>query len=175
MPQRYSGRINADKLKQISDIIDAGIGITIGEVIMGNVGPKKDEAAGVNKLGILGDPLNLAARIEGLTRHFSTDIIIAEELQKAAESVGFRTRRLGTIRVKGRVVAETLYALGTSDNPYFQTENINQWEHWLLDIEKQGHSTQPCPDCYKKDQKTIHDWLHRNLLGEAGVWYLDKK
>ncbi len=57
--ERYKNKISDDVLENISSIIDAGIGLTSGNVVMGDLGPKR----GVRKFGVLGDPLNLAARI----------------------------------------------------------------------------------------------------------------
>jgi adenylate cyclase len=138
---------------------------------MGELGPKY----GTQKLGILGDPLNLAARIEGLTRLFSTDIIVSGQFMEAIRLAGLAGRRLGTVRVKGRLLPETLYALGKKDSRYFETTYIKQWETWLDSVEQQSGDQVECPDCYQKDKATINDWLNRGLLSDEGVWLLDKK
>ncbi len=172
LQQRYKNKIDSTTLKKIDDIIDAGIGITVGNVIIGNLGPEK----ATQKLGILGDPLNLAARIEGLTRLFNTDIIIAGDFLNAIELSGLKTRRLGRMEVKGRVLPETLYALGCPDDERFSTNNIAKWRQWLEQVESGLDSSHlVCPECYKKDEQTIRDWLSRDLLSNDGVWHLDKK
>ncbi|MCK5926155.1 MAG: adenylate/guanylate cyclase domain-containing protein, partial [Methylococcales bacterium] len=58
LEQRYKNRIDQESLKQISLIIDAGIAVSVGDVVMGDLGPEQ----GIRKFGILGDPLNLASR-----------------------------------------------------------------------------------------------------------------
>jgi len=171
LPEKYRNKIDTETLKQINKIIDAGIGVTAGNVVMGDLGPRQ----GVKKFGILGDPLNLAARIESLTRLFNTDIIISGDLLNTVESSGLVARRLGTIRVKGRIKPETLYALGRLDDPRFDSEHIECWLQWLTMIESAALTHVTCPDCYSKDQRTILDWLKRGLLGSDGVWYLDEK
>ena len=174
LQERYSGKIDPDSLQRIVDIIDAGIGITVGDVVMGELGPEL--GVGNKKFGILGDPLNLAARIEGLTRHFNTDIIIADGFLDSIITFKLSVRRLGSIQVKGRVNPETLYALGLPDDPLFAPKAITQWEQWLTAVESGDKSdTLPCPDCYSRDKKTILDWLHRGLRRDDGVWLLDKK
>jgi len=170
LQKRYHGKIDIESLKKINNIIDAGIGITVGDVVMGDLGPRH----GIKKFGILGDPLNLAARIEGLTRLFSTDIIIAGNYLDAVEQSGLVVRRLGSIRVKGRVLPETLYALGKADDNKCEAENIRSWQEWLKEIEKGIDSQLFCPECYQKDKETILDWLKNGLLDD-GVWSLDKK
>ncbi len=171
LQQRYKNKIDTESLQKINSIIDAGIGITAGNVVMGDLGPKY----GIKKFGILGDPLNLAARIESLTRLFNTDIIIAGDLLQAIEVSGLVVRRLGRFKVKGRVLPETLYALGYSAEQCFEANNVKEWTLWLAEIESGRESERMCPDCYKKDKNTINGWLRRNLLKDDGVWYLDEK
>lgn len=171
LQQRYKHTIDTDSLHQINSIIDAGIGVTAGNVVMGDLGPKN----GIKKFGILGDPLNLAARIESLTRLFSTDIIIAGDFLDVIEISGLSVRRLGIIKVKGRVLPETLYALGCPDDPLFEKKNIERWTRWLKEVESGADTKLICPECYQKDKNTINDWLRRHLLGDDGVWYLDEK
>jgi len=168
---KYKDKIDQESLKKISNIIDAGIGVTEGNVVMGDLGPEY----GVKKFGILGDPLNLAARIEGLTRLFNTDIIIAGDFLDAIKSAGLSKRKLGVVRVKGRVSAETLYALGSTNDLCFETASIKQWEQWRESVETKSNDQPICPDCYTTDKNTIKDWLYRGLLSSDGVWYLDNK
>ncbi|MCH9698176.1 MAG: CHASE2 domain-containing protein [Gammaproteobacteria bacterium] len=172
LQQRYQDTIDPESLNQINHIIDAGIGITAGHVVMGNLGPKH----GIKKFGILGDPLNLAARAESLTRLFSTDIIVAGDLIQAVSSAGLVARRLGTIKVKGRIEPESLYAVGQPHETGFKQDNIQQWTTWINTVET-GHNPEqtPCPDCYTQDKITILNWKQRNRLGDDGVWNLDEK
>jgi adenylate cyclase len=171
VPQRYAQRFDAEALEGISSIINAGIGLTAGLVVMGDLGPKR----GVRKFGILGDPINLAARIEGLTRLFSTEIIFTGDLVDTAKALGFPTRRLGRISVKGRKEPEMLYAVGSPGDNRFTAENIRVWEEWLVTVERTHESAGKCPGIYRKDRQTIEKWLERKSLGDDGVWYLEEK
>ncbi len=101
----------------------AGIGITSGSVVMGGLGPK-NQGKGVKKFGILGDPLNLAAIIEDLTRFFNAEIILTEELVFDAQKAEFKVRRLGRMRVKGRIDSVTIFALGYANDPRSSDDNI---------------------------------------------------
>jgi adenylate cyclase len=170
---RYKEVLTPEVLEKITAIINAGIGITAGEVVKGNLGPKK----GIKKFAILGDPINLASRIESLTRLFDTEIIIAGEFAKNAVATeqDLTVRRLGAIKVKGRIEPEVLYALGKKDDPRFAPENIKAWEQWITAIESGVKVEIPCPAIYSKDRKTILDWLKRGTLGEKGVWQLQEK
>ncbi len=152
--------VDAGTLQRISQIIGAGIGLTSGEVMMGNLGPEN----GVQKFGCLGDPLNLASRTESLTRYFSSEILITEDLVDTAKSLSLPVRRLARVVVKGRIEPITLYALGQASDPRFQQGKINSWETWL-DNTLAGQ--QPIwPDdlaVFEKDKNTIVQWLQRDL------------
>ncbi len=174
LSERYKGKIDDDILDKIAGIINAGVGITSGTVVMGSLGPQM-EGIGLKRFGILGDPLNLASRIEGLSRFFNTEVIITEELLPTAEQSGFKYRRLGVMSVKGRKEPATIYALGYADDARFSDENIQAWELWLKNIELKASNILECPDVFAHDKASILGWLERDLLGEHGVWYLDQK
>ena len=169
--KRYKFKIDEDILNSIRSIINAGIGLTTGTVVMGDLGPKK----GIRKFGILGDPLNLAARIESLTRLFNTEIIITEALRETADTLGIPTRRLGQISVKGRKEPATLYAAGFRGDIRFEPGNITAWENWLSGMEQNLPKLPECPEIYHQDKETICKWKAKSLLGEDYVWHLDEK
>jgi adenylate cyclase len=107
---RYEGILTPEVIEKITSFINAGIGITAGDAVKGNLGPKE----GVKKFSILGDPLNLASRAESLTRLFNTEIIVAGEdfLNLTASETDLAFRRLGAMKVKGREELAVLYAFG---------------------------------------------------------------
>ncbi len=172
LPHRYEQKLDDSVLGEIKKIIDAGIGLSVGEVVMGNLGPKN----GVQKFGILGDPLNLVSRVESLTRFFNTDIIVTKEFLPTIENNGFVVRRLGLMKVKGRIEPEMLYALGEDDgnDERFMPEHIAVWEKYLLAVEEEREELPVCPAIYEQDRKALAGWLSRNLL-EDKVWKLDEK
>jgi adenylate cyclase len=81
----------------------SGIGITQGTVVFGNIG-----CAEKMDITVIGDSVNLAARIEGLTRVYRCDILLDAH---AAENVRseFALLLVDTVRVKGRVHPESLF------------------------------------------------------------------
>ena len=164
--------IEASVLKRISSIINAGIGVSTGDIVMGNLGPE----SGVQKFSVLGDPLNLSSRIEGLTRYFNTEIMITAELVPSAEKLGLKVRRLARVRVKGRTAASEIYALGKGDDPRFADEVILQWEKFLTALVADGDRSVSVPEILAKDARTMLDWYEKGLLDkEHRVWNLTSK
>ncbi len=169
--QRYQHKIDPLVLEEVRSTINAGIGLAAGIVVMGDLGPNQ----GVRKFGILGDPLILAARLESLTRFYNTEIIVSGNFVQAAQELGFVTRYLGRVVVKGRNKAENLFALGYRDDPRFAKQALLDWERWIRRVEKKLVANMICPDIFKQDKETIEKWLAKGLLGDDGVWYLDEK
>jgi adenylate cyclase len=170
LPVRYQNKFDNGILQNISQVINAGIGLSSGSVVMGDLGPKR----GVRKFGILGDPMNLTARVESLTRHFNTEIIMTADFLITAKTLGYPTRRLGCFCVKGREQPEMLYALGSPDDHRFQDELIDTWENWLAFEEQEPANTQLCPDIFQLDKLSLSKWKIRGLL-HNGIWLLEEK
>lgn len=83
-----------------------GIGVHFGEVIAGEIGsPERTE------FGVIGDAVNLASRIEGLTKYFGVQLLVSGEAHEAG-GVPKEFRPVGRVRVKGRARAVALFTLG---------------------------------------------------------------
>lgn len=101
----YNAQLAAKSLPQLQ----FGIGIHSGEVIVGVMG-----AGELNKFTVTGDPINVASRVEGLTRELGVDVLITEEIRKALEA-GFRLRPMPPARVKGKPVPIQTYHVESND------------------------------------------------------------
>ncbi|OHE61063.1 MAG: hypothetical protein A2Z47_12555 [Thermodesulfovibrio sp. RBG_19FT_COMBO_42_12] len=92
-------------MKEGQEVLDCGIGINTGEVIIGNIGAtgKKMDYT------IIGDHVNLAARVEKLTRDYNAKIILTEftishlNTLMGKNFIGhYELKELDTVKVKGK-------------------------------------------------------------------------
>jgi len=97
--------INAGRAQDGLSVIRFGIGIHTGIVAAGMLG-----SADQHEYTIIGDAVNVASRVEGLTRRFDTDILVTESTWNLGGG-GFSARRLASEQVKGRAEPVVVYAL----------------------------------------------------------------
>ena len=99
------GELNTKWKAAGRNAIAIGIGLNTGEVISGEVGAGRKV-----EFTVIGDPVNLASRLEGLNKDFKTSIIISEfTLAKLGDRA--RVRALGGVKVKGKTIETAVYEL----------------------------------------------------------------
>jgi adenylate cyclase len=86
--------------------IDIGIGINTGDMVVGNMGAEGKKM----DYTVIGDNVNLGARLEGLTRQYNNHIIISESTYAKVEQI-VEAKELGTVTVKGKQLPVLIYDL----------------------------------------------------------------
>ncbi|MDR2575676.1 MAG: CHASE2 domain-containing protein [Treponema sp.] len=107
------------------------IGINSGEMVVGNMGAE-------NKMDytIMGNAVNLAARLEGVNRQYHTGGILISEYTREKLGDEFLLRRLDRVRVVGVNTPLRLYELLAMSNGAMSREAIERWEN-AIDLYEQ--------------------------------------
>ena len=104
MIERVS-QLNVQFKAEGKDPIAIGIGVNTGTVIFGNVGKGKKI-----EFTVIGDAVNLTARLESLNKEYGTSIIISDATRQRLGDAA-QTKPLGGVKVKGKTVETTVYQL----------------------------------------------------------------
>jgi adenylate cyclase len=105
------------------------IGVNTGDMVVGNMGtPNKMDYT------VMGDAVNLAARLEGINKQYNTGGILISEYTKNKIGDAFITRSLSRVRVVGKAIPIRLYELvdaGENEKP----GEVNLWEQGIQNYE----------------------------------------
>ena len=82
-----------------------GVGLNTGRCVVGNLGSNLRF-----NYSVLGDPVNVASRLEGQTKYYGVSIIIGSKTAEDAKEK-FAILELDLIAVKGKTEPQTIYAL----------------------------------------------------------------
>merc|ERR1712232_338990 len=98
--------------------ITTRIGLHTGSVLSGNIGSETKM-----KFGCIGDPINLASRLEGLCKVYGVGVICSRETHDALPAdAGFVCRQLDFVQVKGKRIATRIYELIGVNNAAYCSE-----------------------------------------------------
>ena len=131
--------INEEFKKRKFPKINVGIGINTGDVSVGNMGSDK-----IFQYTALGDNMNLASRLESLTKYYGVNLMISEFTLEAlgTHKSEFKIRSLDLVRVKGKSKAVKIFEVLPS---------------WSAISESVG--------CLEKYEKAYQGYLQRDFSG----------
>ena len=127
---------NQKRRKSGRQSIKIGIGINTGSLMLGTVG-------GCNRMDgtVISDAVNLASRIESLTKDYGVSLLISQATFLQLKEVDKETIRLvGRVKVKGKSQLVTVYEVFTADEPALKESKLmtkaDFEQAWLLYQEK---------------------------------------
>lgn len=107
---------NIEKTRKLSEdeerifkavLLDVGVGIDGGEVFYGNIGSNEHMTNTV-----IGDKVNSASRLEGLTRIYHLPVIVSDYIKEEIEKTGitkYKFFEVDTVQVKGKTEGKRIY------------------------------------------------------------------
>ena len=104
-------------------LIDVGVGVDGGTVFYGNIGSHEHMANTV-----IGDNVNSASRLEGLTRFYHLPVIVSEYVKNevTSESARYKFYEIDTVLVKGKTEGKKIYL--PFDTNEMSTDLMNQYD-----------------------------------------------
>ena len=138
--------------------IHIGVGLNTGSMAVGNMGSSFRRA-----YTVLGDPVNLAARLEGLTKEYGVGILVSETTKDATTGIVYR--ELDRVRVKGKGQAVSIYEpVGISTEVSAEQQRlINEFEQVLKHYRAQqwDEAEAILHSMPKKDEVLVNLYLKR--------------
>ncbi len=93
--------------RQFSERCRIGVGVNSGLVLVGTIG-----GGDLHELGVIGDPVNVAARVQDATRELGEPLLLTEATRQLLEEDGDRLEPRGTLSLRGKAQPVPVYEPG---------------------------------------------------------------
>ncbi|WP_247596819.1 adenylate/guanylate cyclase domain-containing protein [Hydrogenophaga sp. PAMC20947] len=115
--------INRERAAVGLSAIGVGLGINTGDMCVGDMGSDVRRS-----YTVIGDAVNLGARLEALSRLYGVDIVVSEATR--AQAPAYAWQQLDRVRVKGKAQAVDIYTpLGLREQlSPAQTDELREWK-----------------------------------------------
>lgn len=173
---RAAANIRHQNLAKNSSGFRCGIGLASGRAVAGRIGTV-DQV----KVTAFGPVVNLASRLEGLTKAFGVDVIMDEVTAAAignnAQSQSYRLRRLAKVRPSGIDSPLDIYELASSpESPdaVFDLSRLELYEKSLeAMIKGEWKEADQCLSSlleYDQPSRMLHSYIHQYHLVPPDNW-----
>jgi adenylate cyclase len=124
--QARNARLNSSLGSRLVAPLKVGIGIHTGHLMLGTIGERQRMDGTV-----IADAVNLASRIESLTKHYGVSILVTKDTLQATEAAGWNARFIDRIAVKGKATPSDVYEISpvTGSSRHFESGPwMQRWE-----------------------------------------------
>jgi hypothetical protein len=144
-------------------LIHIGVGVNTGKMMLGTLG-EADRMEG----SVISDAVNLAARLEGLTKLYQTGVLISGETYLALNKETFNARLIDRVAVKGKQKSVMIYEILDAD-----PDEIRMLKQRDLKIFNEGFELYQTQNI-KKAHSLFEDIVANNPEDGVAKLYLDR-
>ncbi|MGD1803888.1 AAA family ATPase [Dapis sp. BLCC M126] len=123
-------KYNQERINSGEPPIGIGVGINTGLLMLGTVG-------GQNRMdgSVISDAVNLAARVESLTKNYGVSLLITEQtFSRLTQPSNYAIRSIDTVKVKGKSQKVTIYEVFDTDMPEVKEGKLKTLEQFTQAI-----------------------------------------